>query len=180
MQAAEHRFRDLPAYGPQDLLLDRILSLTARVLDCRYAAFCVVHEGVVHLIAGHRITGDRFAARVSPCAQVARTARPLLVPDLSQHPLYHRHPWSRGMPGVHFYAAVPVTTAGGFCFGALSAMDPGAVREPPDWHHRLAECAAVLSGAIEAFSSPLLQQAPAAGSQTALVPSADAEGMTLH
>ena len=136
-------------------LLQRLMSVAAQVLDCRYSAFTVMHGGAVQVIAGHRIASGSFHLRHSPCARVCSDDRPLLVPDLAAHPDYRDHPWALCLPKLRFYAAVPVRTAGGYCIGSLCVMDPAEPREPADWHRRLADCATLLAGLIEAFSAPV-------------------------
>ncbi|MES3044433.1 sensor domain-containing phosphodiesterase, partial [Sphingomonas faeni] len=57
---------------------------------------------------------DRSSA---PCSEVAETTRPLVIPDLLDHPFYKTS--QLALSGTRFYAGAPLTTRDGFGLGSL-------------------------------------------------------------
>ncbi len=57
------------------------------------------------------------------CVQTCREGRPLVLPDLDQHPVYRTSAVVCGEPHVRFYAGVPLRSPGGERIGTLCLLD---------------------------------------------------------
>jgi serine phosphatase RsbU (regulator of sigma subunit) len=108
--------------GP-DAALDRICRLAARIFDAPMAVVSFVGDEQVWFKGRYGLDLTEMDAMPGLCATAAfRTGTYVLI-DAAADPNASRHPMVTGEPGVRFYAAAPVSTAGGHRLGTVGVMD---------------------------------------------------------
>ncbi|WP_422745064.1 GAF domain-containing protein [Mycobacterium sp. WMMD1722] len=111
--------------GAQKDQLDRIASLTTEALGARYAAVSLVDRDT-QLLAGCSIVGDDFTRsrpiEFSVCKFAVVAGRPLIVEDMTAHPLLAKHP-TVVAGEVLAYAGVLLTDDDGNTIGTLCVWD---------------------------------------------------------
>jgi two-component system sensor histidine kinase/response regulator len=139
----------VPDAGP-DEALDRLVTVSAAQLGTPYAALSFLHGEWERLVAAHGLAPAELPAEQSPAAHVLATGELLVVPDCASDPRFAGHPLVTAPSGVRFYAAAPVTAAGGGPIGVLAVADCEARPEPAGEDlQRLADLAAVVSHLLE-------------------------------
>ena len=128
---------DLPQRAPlppePDARLDHIAQLTARLLGVPTAAVTLVDRNGQTFPGAHGLYEAHQAARLTPlnlsiCQHVVARAAELVVPDLSQDPLFAGGPIQTDL-GVAAYAGMPITRLDGRVVGSVCAMN----NSPGEW-----------------------------------------------
>jgi GAF domain-containing protein len=105
--------------------LDRIAALTVEALGARYAAISLVDRDT-QLLAGCSIDDESFVRsrpiQFSVCKFAVVAGRPLIVEDMSTHPLLSTHPTVTAGE-VMAYAGVLLTDDDGNILGTLCIWD---------------------------------------------------------
>ncbi|MBO0679324.1 GAF domain-containing protein [Mycolicibacterium sp. S2-37] len=111
--------------GEQKDALDRIATLTAEALGAPYAAISLVDKDT-QLLAGCSIVGEDFTRsrpiEFSVCKFAVVANRPLIVEDMTAHPLLAKHPVVTSGE-VLAYAGVLLTDDDGNTIGTLCIWD---------------------------------------------------------
>lgn len=111
--------------GERKDALDRIAALTAEALGTRYAAISLVDRDT-QLLAGCSIVGDDFTRsrpiEFSVCKFAVVAGRPLIVEDMTAHPLLAKHPTVTSGE-VLAYAGVLLTDDDDNVIGTLCIWD---------------------------------------------------------
>ncbi|SDE26853.1 putative bifunctional diguanylate cyclase/phosphodiesterase [Belnapia rosea] len=83
----------------------------------------------------------------APCAEVAETTDPLLIPDLLAHPCYQESLLARS--GIRFYAGAPLVTRDGYALGAMCVLGTEPREATATEMSMLADLAAMVMSQIE-------------------------------
>lgn len=114
-----------PALMPESV--DALLSEVATELETPVVLLNGLLPDVQVLAAAHGLSGWLAEARATPvewalCAQVVRTGRERVVPDLGRDPATDGNPLYV-VDGLQSYAGVPVHSRSGHVVGALCVLD---------------------------------------------------------
>jgi PAS domain S-box-containing protein len=137
---------------------DAIAALAARLGGTPIAAVTFVDGSreSVKATAGSALAevprGESFGAFV------IEGGAPLVVENARGHVDFGDHAWVAGDPGVRFYAAVPLTVAGGFTVGTLAVLDTQPRSASGDLIESLTEAVAVLMPHLERRREEALAQ----------------------
>ena len=111
--------------GAPRLALDQFAELTAEALGVPYAAVSIIAEDrQIRLGCNDPAAGAHRSVPLeeSICKYAVASGQPLIVDDITQHPLLADHPVAlRG--AIRAYAAFPLHDDGGNAVGTLSAWD---------------------------------------------------------
>ncbi|WP_102125831.1 sensor domain-containing diguanylate cyclase [Deinococcus planocerae] len=129
--AAAERLAALHAYLSLDPLsgeaFDRILALTAQVLDAPCAVVNLVGEDWQFTVASHGapLTGLVLPREEVPCSLTVLGQGVVVIEDLAADPRFAHHPevGPDSPVGVRMYAGAPLVTAGGQAVGTLCVFD---------------------------------------------------------
>jgi len=115
---------------PEDAVLDGLVRVAARALDCPVAMVNVVGEDTAWSIASTETPRAWMPREAAFCATAVDRRRALVVDDLSQHPRFARHPLVVGDPHLRFYAGLPIGDQGQV-LGTLCVIDTAARQLDP-------------------------------------------------
>jgi signal transduction histidine kinase/DNA-binding response OmpR family regulator len=107
---------------PDDAVLDGLVRLAARTLNCPVAMVNVVGAEQAWSVASTQQPRASMPREVAFCSTVVDQRRPLVVQDLGNHPRFARHPLVVGEPGLRFYAGMPIGDEGN-TLGTLCVID---------------------------------------------------------
>ena len=136
---------------PPDAGFDRITGLAARLFSVPIARISFVDTDRVWYKSRHgapELLGTPRGAGL--CASVVGERRPWIVPDAATDPRTAHCPLVTGVPGVRFYAGVPLSTADGHALGALCVMGLEARAVVPGELTTLEDLAAIVMHELEA------------------------------
>jgi len=121
------RQRDLERQGilnfPGDEHFDRLVRLTATVLETPIALISLVDGDRQRALAHHGMDVDQTPRQMAFCAHAIAEDGPLVVPDARQDPRFCTNPLVTGDPFVRFYAGVPLRSNQGHNLGTLCVID---------------------------------------------------------
>lgn len=157
------RLTDVLALGLDDpaRVQPRVAALLARLADELDVPVALVNGLLpdVQVLAGaHGLSGWLEEARATPvewslCADVVRTARPRVVPDLAQEAATVDNPlWT--VDGLQAYAGVPLRAATGQVVGALCVLDRRPRDFTPEQVARLEELATAVLALLAPVPAP--------------------------
>jgi diguanylate cyclase (GGDEF)-like protein len=124
------RLRDLERQGvldhPGDEHFDRLVTLTARVLDAPIALISLVDRDRQWFLARHGLEIQETPRPMAFCAHAIAGDDTLVVPDASQDQRFNTNPLVIADPNIRFYAGTPLQSREGHNLGTLCVVD----REP--------------------------------------------------
>ncbi|WNV88293.1 GAF domain-containing protein [Umezawaea sp. Da 62-37] len=146
--AAVRRYEILDA--PVDGTFDHVAEVAAATFDTPIALVTIVDADRVWFAASHGIEGvTEVGVEPGLCTSAVLRDGPYVVDDAAIDPRTLDHPLVRGELGLRFYAAVPITAAGGHRLGTVNVIDREA-RQATDARLRtLATLAAIVSDHLE-------------------------------
>jgi diguanylate cyclase (GGDEF)-like protein len=124
------RLRDLERQGvldqPGDEHFDRLVTLTASVLDAPIALISLVDRDRQWFLARHGLEIKETPRQMAFCAHAIAGDETLVVPDASQDQRFNTNPLVTAEPNIRFYAGTPLQSREGHNLGTLCVVD----REP--------------------------------------------------
>ncbi|CEA08939.1 Serine/threonine-protein kinase PrkC [Arthrobacter saudimassiliensis] len=128
----------------EDPTLERLASLTARLLNVPVAAVSMVGRDKVWTIAGAGTERGSAPLESSLCPVTVRQDGPFIVDDVQNDPRTSDDELVRRSPGFGFYAGVPLRDAEGRAVGTLCVMDRRARSLTGEQEATLKDLAAVV------------------------------------
>jgi len=127
------RLRDLERQGvldhPGDEHFDRLVTLTASVLDAPIALISLVDRDRQWFLARHGLEIKETPRQMAFCAHAIAGDETLVVPDASQDHRFNTNPLVTAEPNIRFYAGTPLQSREGHNLGTLCVID----REPREF-----------------------------------------------
>ena len=121
------RQRDLERQGilnhPGDEHFDRLVRLTATVLETPIALISLVDGERQWFLAHHGLDASQTPRQMAFCAHAIAGDEPLVVPDARQDSRFCTNPLVTGDPFVRFYAGIPLQSNQGHNLGTLCVID---------------------------------------------------------
>ena len=105
---------------PPNEAFDRITRMAAQLFGLPIAAVSLTDTDRQWFKSRVGVAHCAIPRERAPCAQVADSARMLVIPDLQDDPFYRTS--HLGMGGVRFYAGAPLVTRDGYCLGAMCVL----------------------------------------------------------
>jgi diguanylate cyclase (GGDEF)-like protein len=121
------RLRDLERQGvldhPGDEHFDRLVTLTASVLDAPIALISLVDRDRQWFLARHGLEVKETPRQMAFCAHAIAGDETLVVPDASQDQRFNTNPLVTAEPNIRFYAGTPLQSREGHNLGTLCVID---------------------------------------------------------
>jgi len=121
------RLRDLERQGvldhPADEHFDRLVTLTASVLDTPIALISLVDRDRQWFLARHGLEIKETPRQMAFCAHAIVGDETLVVPDASQDSRFNTNPLVIAEPKLRFYAGTPLQSRDGHNLGTLCVID---------------------------------------------------------
>jgi diguanylate cyclase (GGDEF)-like protein len=121
------RQRDLERQGvldhPGDEHFDRLVTLTASVLDTPIALISLVDRDRQWFLAHHGLAVQETPRRMAFCAHTIAGDETLVVADASQDSRFNTNPLVTDDPHIRFYAGTPLQSREGHNLGTLCVID---------------------------------------------------------
>jgi diguanylate cyclase (GGDEF)-like protein len=121
------RLRDLERQGvldhPGDEHFDRLVTLTASVLDTPIALISLVDRDRQWFLARHGLEIRETPRQMAFCAHAIVGDETLVVPDASQDSRFNTNPLVIAEPKLRFYAGTPLQSRDGHNLGTLCVID---------------------------------------------------------
>jgi diguanylate cyclase (GGDEF)-like protein len=121
------RLRDLERQGvldhPGDEHFDRLVTLTASVLDAPIALISLVDRDRQWFLARHGLEIRETPRPMAFCAHAIAGDETLVVPDASQDSRFNTNPLVIDDPKIRFYAGTPLQSREGHNLGTLCVID---------------------------------------------------------
>jgi diguanylate cyclase (GGDEF)-like protein len=121
------RLRDLERQGvldhPGDEHFDRLVGLTATVLDAPIALISLVDRDRQWFLAHHGLDLSETPRTMAFCAHAIAGDETLVVPDASQDSRFDTNPLVTADPHIRFYAGAPLQSREGHNLGTLCVID---------------------------------------------------------
>lgn len=108
---------------PPDASFDRITSIAARRFNVPISIFSIVDQDRIWFKSHHGTEIGEVVREPGLCASAIMSPGPYVVEDAKLDPRSLANSLVAGRPGVGFYAAVPLVTAGGHGLGTLCVID---------------------------------------------------------
>ncbi|MET0981179.1 MAG: GGDEF and EAL domain-containing protein [Telluria sp.] len=105
---------------PPNEAFDRITRMAAQLLNLPIAAVSLTDTDRQWFKSRVGVPHCSIPREHAPCAEVADTARMLVIPDLQDDPRYRDSHLAAS--GVRFYAGAPLITRDGYCLGAMCVL----------------------------------------------------------
>ncbi len=105
---------------PPNEVFDRITRMAAQLFDLPIAAVSLTDHDRQWFKSRVGVDHTSIPRDKAPCAQVANTAEPLVIPDLLTDQCYRDSPLARS--GIRFYAGASLTTREGLSLGAMCVL----------------------------------------------------------
>ena len=105
---------------PPNEAFDRITRMAAQLFGLPIAAVSLTDSDRQWFKSRVGVAHCAIPRERAPCAQVADSARTLVIPDLQDDPFYRASHLGAG--GVRFYAGAPLMTRDGYCLGAMCVL----------------------------------------------------------
>ncbi|QIM53357.1 ATP-binding protein [Hydrogenophaga crocea] len=93
---------------PEDPVLDGLVRVAARALNCPVAMVNVVGTDSAWSVASTETPRAWMPRETAFCSTVVDRRRALVVDDLREHQRFARHPLVTGYPHIRFYAGLPI------------------------------------------------------------------------
>ncbi|KAL3943023.1 MAG: hypothetical protein SGBAC_002882 [Bacillariaceae sp.] len=105
--------------------LERLISMTSRIMRCPMAKVNVIDLGKVHFLASRGLGDTMDSPRKTAMSSHAIISKLdlLIVPDLLKDDRFKKHPHVQGPLGMRFFAAAPLHCPEGYSLGTISIMD---------------------------------------------------------
>ena len=121
------RLRDLERQGvldhPGDEHFDRLVGLTASVLEAPIALISLVDRDRQWFLAHHGLDAKQTPRSMAFCAHAIAGDETLVVADASQDSRFDSNPLVTGEPHIRFYAGAPLQSRDGHNLGTLCVID---------------------------------------------------------
>lgn len=121
------RQRDLERQGvldhPGDEHFDRLVTLTASVLDVPIALISLVDHDRQWFLARHGLDVEETPRQMAFCAHAIVGDETLVVPDACQDSRFNTNPLVIAEPNLRFYAGTPLQSREGHNLGTLCVID---------------------------------------------------------
>lgn len=128
--AAEHeleRLRTLERSGlldqPEDPALQRLVRLTATVMETPIALISLVDHKRQWFLAKHGLVEKETPRAISFCTHTIDIDEPLVVPDAQQDARFYNNPLVTSPPHIRFYAGCQLRGQTGHKLGTLCVID---------------------------------------------------------
>ena len=109
---------------PAEAAFDQLALLAAQVCGCPMAVVNFVDSERQWFKAAVGVPLAQTDRAIAFCAHALDGRRDaMVVPDTLQHPIFATNPLVLDVPGIRFYACVPLVTPEGFALGTLAVMD---------------------------------------------------------
>jgi len=103
---------------------DNLTRLAARLTGCPTALVCLVDENRQWFKARHGSDATQTPRDMSICAHaILDPSCALVVPDATADVRFADNPLVTGLPGIRFYAGVPLVNPEGYALGTLCTID---------------------------------------------------------
>jgi diguanylate cyclase (GGDEF)-like protein len=121
------RLRDLERQGvldhPGDEHFDRLVGLTATVLEAPIALISLVDRDRQWFLAHHGLDAKETPRSMAFCAHAIAGVETLVVADASEDQRFNTNPLVTGEPRIRFYAGTPLQSRDGHNLGTLCVID---------------------------------------------------------
>ena len=121
------RLRDLERQGvldhPGDEHFDRLVGLTATVLEAPIALISLVDRDRQWFLAHHGLDARQTPRSMAFCAHAIAGDETLVVADASEDQRFNTNPLVTGEPRIRFYAGAPLQSRDGHNLGTLCVID---------------------------------------------------------
>jgi diguanylate cyclase (GGDEF)-like protein len=121
------RLRDLERQGvldhPGDEHFDRLVGLTATVLEAPIALISLVDRDRQWFLAHHGLDAKQTPRSMAFCAHAIAGDETLVVADASEDQRFNTNPLVTGEPRIRFYAGAPLQSRDGHNLGTLCVID---------------------------------------------------------
>ena len=136
------RLRTLERSGlldhPEDPALQRLVRLTATVMETPIALISLVDHDRQWFLAKHGLEAKETPRAISFCTHTIDSDNPLVVPDAQQDARFYNNPLVTAQPNIRFYAGYPLQGENGHKLGTLCVIDTNP-RKISNTHLRLLE-----------------------------------------
>jgi EAL domain-containing protein (putative c-di-GMP-specific phosphodiesterase class I)/GGDEF domain-containing protein len=132
---------------PPSESFDRITRMASRMFGLPIAAVSLTDRDRQWFKSRVGVDHREIPREKAPCAEVADTAGPLVVPDLLKSACYRDSHLARS--GIRFYAAAPLVTRDGYGIGAMCVLGTEPRDVTPEEQATLADLAAMVMAQIE-------------------------------
>ncbi len=105
---------------PPNEAFDRITRMASQLFGLPIAAVSLTDSDRQWFKSRVGVEHSFIPREKAPCAQVADTSDPLVIPDLLTNDCYQNSHLARS--GIRFYAGAPLMTRDGFCLGAMCVL----------------------------------------------------------
>ncbi|NNM70968.1 sensor domain-containing phosphodiesterase [Enterovirga aerilata] len=150
-RSEEMRLQALTQLGlldtPPSESFDRITRMASRMFGLPIAAVSLTDRDRQWFKSRVGVDHREIPREKAPCAEVAETAGPLVVPDLLESPHYRDSLLAQS--GIRFYAAAPLVTRDGYGLGAMCVLGTEPREVTPEEKHVLVDLAAMVMAQIE-------------------------------
>ena len=132
---------------PASESFDRITRMASQIFDLPVAAISLTDRDRQWFKSRVGIDHWGIPRDKAPCAEVAETARPLVITDFLADPCYADGLLARN--GTRFYAGAPLVTSEGYGLGSLCVLGAEPRQASPAELRALTDLAAMVMGQIE-------------------------------
>ena len=123
---------------PEDPALQRLVRLTATVMETPIALISLVDHDRQWFLAKHGLDTQETPRAISFCTHTIDSDSPLVVPDAQQDARFYNNPLVTAEPNIRFYAGCPLKGEHGHKLGTLCVIDTNP-RKISNTHLRLLE-----------------------------------------
>ncbi|TCQ05159.1 sensor domain-containing phosphodiesterase [Sphingomonas sp. PP-CC-3A-396] len=106
--------------SPPSESFDRITRMASQIFGLPVSAISLTDDDRQWFKSRVGIEHTELSRDRAPCAEVAETTKPLVIPDLLDHPFYASSQLASS--GTRFYAGAPLTTRDGYGLGSLCVL----------------------------------------------------------
>lgn len=106
-----------------DLFYQDIANLICTLCSTKMSAISLVDQTSVRFFVKNGLNVSEISKEVAFCSHTIKSAKPLIVPDLTSDSRFKDNPFVNENPHIRFYAGAPLITSGGYKIGTLCALD---------------------------------------------------------
>lgn len=106
---------------PESESFDRITRMASHLFQAPISAVSLTDRNRQWFKSHVGTSGREIPREGAPCAEVTRSMRPLVIPDMLADPAFSDCLLAKS--GIRFYAGSPLTTREGFVLGAMCVLD---------------------------------------------------------
>lgn len=116
---------------PKDAAFDRITRIAAVYMDVPFAMISIVDDQRIWFKSAYGFEIPEIKRESGLCASAIQTAGVYEIENAAEDNRTQNNPLVTGMPGIRFYAALPLKTLDGHNLGTLCVMDkqPGKLTD---------------------------------------------------